>query len=63
MLVVSNTGVLSVLDAESGVVLLTYRAFADSFVFGSPAYDGRYVYVVDAAGRLVVLDVTGCPAP
>ncbi len=59
VLVVSNLGVLSVLDAESGAVLLTYRAFADSFVFGSPAYDGRYVCVVDAAGRLVVLEPPG----
>lgn len=55
VLVASNLGVVSMLDAESGALLWSYRAFRESFVFGSPAYDGRYVYVVDAAGRLVVL--------
>lgn len=55
VLVASNLGVVSMLDAESGALLWSYRAFRDSFVFGSPAYDGRYVYVVDAAGRMVVL--------
>ncbi len=57
VLVASNTGVLTVLDAETGAALLSYRAFAESYVFGSPAYDGRYAYIVDAAGRMVVLDV------
>ena len=55
VLVASNLGVVSMLDAESGALLWSYCAFRDSFVFGSPAYDGRHVYVVDAAGRLVVL--------
>lgn len=63
VLVASNLGVVSMLDAESGALLWSYRAFRDSFVFGSPAYDGRYVYAVDAAGRMVVLqpsaEVTG----
>jgi len=63
VLVASNLGLVSMLDAESGALLWSYRAFRDSFVFGSPAYDGRYVYAVDAAGRMVVLqpsaEVTG----
>ncbi|NSW57307.1 MAG: PQQ-binding-like beta-propeller repeat protein [Armatimonadetes bacterium] len=56
VLVASTLGTLTSLDAVSGSVLRQYKAFADTFVFASPACDGARTYVVDMTGTLLALD-------
>ncbi|MDI9585528.1 MAG: PQQ-binding-like beta-propeller repeat protein [Acidobacteriota bacterium] len=54
--VASTLGTLTSLDAASGSVLRQYKAFPDTFVFASPAYDGGRTYLVDMTGTVLALD-------
>lgn len=56
--VISDRGMLSALDAETGAVLAQQRIMRDLFAFAAPAYDGERVYVADMAGRITALTPT-----
>ncbi len=56
---ISSLGTLSVLDAETGVVLGQYKAFPDTYAFAAPAADGDHVYLADMAGHLLALTTPG----
>lgn len=61
--VVSNTGILSILDEATGALLAGQRVFAGTFVFAAPAADGRRVYLADAAGQVLALEPRGSAGP
>ncbi len=53
--VISDRGLLSALDVETGGLLGQERVTADLFAFAAPAFDGERVYVADMSGRVTCL--------
>lgn len=53
--VISDRGVLSALDAETGRVLAQQRVTPELFAFAAPAFDGERVYIADMSGRVTCL--------
>ncbi|MFW6437621.1 MAG: PQQ-binding-like beta-propeller repeat protein [Armatimonadota bacterium] len=50
--VISDRGVLSVLDAHSGTLVAQQRLVRDLFGFAAPAFDGERLYLADMAGNV-----------
>lgn len=61
--VVSNTGILSILDEATGALWAQQRVFTGTFVFAAPATDGRRVYLADATGQVLALEPRGAAGP
>ena len=61
--VVSNTGILSILDEATGALWAQQRVFTGTFVFAAPAADGRRVYLADATGQVLALEPRGAAGP
>lgn len=50
--VISDRGLLSALDAQTGDLLGQQRVTAGLFAFAAPAFDGERLYVADMSGRV-----------
>lgn len=55
--VVSDVGTVSILDEQTGALRAQYKAFAEQYVFSAPAVSAGRVYVADAAGVLLALEL------
>lgn len=54
--VLSDRGLLSILDAGTGQGIARYQAFPSLFAHASPAFDGERIFVADLGGALLALN-------